>query len=110
MNDSQPLDSRTVPLKALHPARGTIQRLKTQLALANAEAAGIEAERAQLKAMLEGNHSASCSACAMTRASRGRSLETVSIETSLPPSVNGRFASNQRNWWPPPPPGFKRVQ
>jgi hypothetical protein len=65
-------DSRTVPLKALHHARGTIQRLKTQLALANARAAGIEAERAQLKAMLEGNNpSASCSACAMLRVSRG---------------------------------------
>src|SRR4051794_28753239 len=33
-------DNRTVPLKALHHARETIQRLRTQLAMANARAAG----------------------------------------------------------------------
>jgi hypothetical protein len=73
MNDSHPaIDNRTVPLKALHEARRENQRLKTQLAMANARTAGIEAERTHLKALLEGsNHSVSCSACAMLRASRG---------------------------------------
>ena len=64
-------DERTVPHEAMHAARLTIQRLKTQVALSDARAAGLEAERAQLQALLTNNHSFSCSACVSLRLNRG---------------------------------------
>jgi hypothetical protein len=63
--------SDTVPHKAMHEARVTIHRLKTLLALSDARAAGLEAERAQLQALLGNNHSFSCSACVSLRLNRG---------------------------------------